>query len=195
MSWLRNPIGEEEVRRLRIGDIVYVDGIVITARDAAHVRALKYRREGLEIPVSFEGNVLYHCGPLVKKVDDEWMVLSAGPTTSTRMEYIEAEFIEAFRPRIIVGKGGMGRKTAEALRRFGTVYASYPGGVGVSAAKSIVEVVKVEWLDLGIPEALWVFKVENFGPLIVSIDTHGNNLYEEVAAKAKKNLEAIVGGG
>jgi len=189
---LKTPIKEEEIRKLKVGDIIYVSGSVITARDAAHVRAIDYHSTGAKIPISFKDLVLYHCGPLVKKVGDEWRVVSAGPTTSTRMEYIEHKFIEIFRPRVIVGKGGMGEKTTEALKKFGGVYTVFPGGVGVLAARAIKKIIGVEWLDLGVPEALWIFEVENFGPLIVAIDSHGNNLYSEIMKNVRSNLNVVL---
>lgn len=189
---LKTPIKEDEIRKLSVGDIIYVTGTLITARDSAHVRAIEYYKKGMRIPVSFKGNVLYHCGPLVKRVDNRWMIVSAGPTTSTRMDYIEHEFIKIFRPSVIVGKGGMGMRTAEALHEYGAVYAAFPGGVGVLAAKAIEKIVNVEWLDLGIPEALWVLNVKNFGPMIVAIDSHKNNLYQKIYDLAKKRLNEIV---
>ncbi len=189
---LKTPISEEEIRKLKAGDILYITGTVITARDAAHVRAIEYHEKGMEIPVSFEGNALYHCGPLVRKKNGEWEVVAAGPTTSTRMDYIEPKFIEIFKPRVIIGKGGMGKGTTEALKKFGAVYAAFPGGVAVVAAKAIKKIVKVEWLDLGIPEALWVLEVEEFGPMNVAIDSHGNNLYLGILEKSKVKLDEIL---
>ena len=156
---LKTPIGEEEIRKLKVGDVIYITGTIITARDAAHVRALEYHEKGLEIPVSFKDIALYHCGPLVRKKNGEWEILAAGPTTSTRMEYIEPKFIEVFRPRVIIGKGGMGEGTTEALKKYGAVYAAFPGGVAVLAGKAVKRVKKVEWLDLGIPEALWKLRI------------------------------------
>ena len=190
---LKTPIPEEAIRKLKVGDIIYISGKLITARDAAHTRAIKYRVEGKQLPVNFEGNVLYHCGPLVRKIDDKWEIVSAGPTTSTRMEYIEPRFIELFRPRVIVGKGGMGLGTTEALNKYGAVYASFPGGVGVLAAKAIKRIVGVEWLDLGLPEALWILDVERFGPLTVAIDTHKRNLYIDIKDKAHERLKDLLG--
>jgi len=189
---LKTPISEEEIRKLKAGDILYITGTVITARDAAHVRAIEYHEKGMEIPVSFEGNALYHCGPLVRKKNGEWEVVAAGPTTSTRMDYIEPKFIEIFKPRVIIGKGGMGKGTTEALKKFGAVYAAFPGGVAVVAAKAIKKIVKVEWLDLGVPEALWVLEVEEFGPMNVAIDSHGNNLYLGILEKSKVKLDEIL---
>jgi fumarate hydratase subunit beta len=189
---LRTPIPEKVIRSLTAGDIIYISGTLITARDSAHTRAVKYADEGREIPVDFRGNVLYHCGPLVRKVDDEWEIVSAGPTTSTRMEYIEPRFIELFRPSVIVGKGGMGLGTTEALNKYGAVYAAFPGGVGVLAAGSIKSIIGVEWLDLGVPEALWILEVEDFGPLTVAIDTHKRNLYIDIKDKANIKLKELL---
>ncbi len=189
---LRTPIKEEDVRKLHVGDVIYITGTVITARDAAHRRAVEYYEKGLKIPVEFEGNVLYHCGPVVKKVDDKWVFVSAGPTTSTRMEYIEPKFIEYFKPRVIIGKGGLGDKTLEALGKYGAVYATFPGGLGVIAATSVKEVKRVEWIDLGTPEALWVLEVEEFGPSIVTMDTHGRSIHKDVSEQAKKQLEELL---
>ena len=185
---LRTPISEEEVRKLKVGDVLYVSGTMVTARDAAHRRALELAEKGEELPVDLEGCVLYHCGPIARRVDDEWEIVAAGPTTSTRMEMFEADFIRAFKVRVIVGKGGMGPRTTEACRELGAVYAAFTGGAGALAAKAIKRVVGVEWLDLGMPEALWIFEVEDFGPLTVAIDAHGNNLYERVreAVEAKR---------
>jgi len=181
------PIGEES-RRLRMGDIVYITGTVITARDAAHRRALEILGRGEKLPVDFKGMAVYHMGPVVKKVGDKWEIVSAGPTTSTRLETYEADFLEKTGAKIVLGKGGMGPKTAEACRRLGTAYAIYTGGAGALAAKSVRKVKGVEWLDLGSPEALWILEVEDFGPLTVIIDPEGRNFYDEVRAKAKANL-------
>ena len=189
--YLKTPLKEEEIRKLKVGDVVFVSGRVITARDEAHQRAVEYYEEGKELPVSFKDIVLYHCGPIVKKIDDKWIFVSAGPTTSTRMEYIEPTFIKYFGPRIIVGKGGLKDKTLEALKENGAVYTLIPGGLGAKAALSVKEVVGVEWLDLGTPEALWILEAENFGPLIVSMDTHGNSIHKEIESEAEKRLEEI----
>ncbi|RLG83189.1 MAG: fumarate hydratase [Thermoprotei archaeon] len=190
--YLKTPISEESIRKLRAGDIVYVSGIMITARDAAHRRMLEYLKEGKPLPVDLEGGVLYHCGPVVRKKNGEWEVVAAGPTTSARMELYEATVIEKFGIRIVVGKGGMGSKTAEACKKYGAVYTIFTGGAAVLAANAIKRVIKVEWLDLGIPEALWVFEVENFGPLLVTIDSTGKNLIEEVIEGALKKRDEIL---
>lgn len=189
---LRTPLQEEDVRKLKVGDVIYLTGIVVTARDAAHRRMIEYLREGKPFPIDLKGGAIYHCGPVVEKVNDEWRVVSGGPTTSTRMELYEADIIKYFGVRLIIGKGGMGSKTAQACKEFGAVYTTFTGGAGVLAANAIKRVVKAEWLDLGIPEALWVLDVENFGPLLVTIDTTGRNLTEEVVERAKRKREEIL---
>ena len=188
---LKTPISAADVRRLKAGDIVYVTGTMFTARDEAHLRALEYYKEGKKLPVDLSGLVLYHCGPIVRKMDEEWEVVAAGPTTSTRMEPLEQEFMTNFDVRIVVGKGGMGPKTTEAMKRFGAVYCAFTGGTALLAAKAIRNVQRVEWLDLGVPEAIWVLDVEDFGPLIVAIDAYGNNLYTDVKKEVEENREKI----
>lgn len=171
------PISEVEARRFKVGDVVYINGVIVTARDRAHEKALRLHAEGKQTKLSIEGLALFHCGPLVKKVDGGWVVVSAGPTTSMRLEEYEAEFIKLYKPRIIIGKGGMGPKTLEALKTFGAFYCSFTGGAGALAAKKVRRVKGVEWLDLGVVEALWTLEVEDFGPCIVAMDSHGGSLY------------------
>ncbi len=187
------PLTEDQVRKLKVGDVIYITGKVALARDEAHERALKLAESGEPLPIDFAEHVLYHAGPIVQKTEDgKWKIIAAGPTTSSRMELFEDEFIERFKVRVIIGKGGMGDRTLAALQKHGAVYASFTGGCGALAATSIKEVLEVHWIDLGTPEALWVLKVENFGPLVVGMDSHGNSLYKKVNEDAKNNLEAIL---
>jgi len=188
---LKTPIWEADVRKLKVGGIIYVTGTMFTARDEAHRRASEYYREGKKLPIDLSGLILYHCGPIVKRVNEEWKVVAAGPTTSTRMELFEDEFMKNFNVRVVIGKGGMGPKTTEGMKNFGAVYCAFTGGTAVLAAKSIRKVERVEWLDLGMPEAVWVFDVEDFGPLIVAIDSHGNNLYNDIMKQVKQTKEKI----
>jgi len=184
----KTPISEEDIRKLKVNDVLYITGTIVTARDAAHKKALDQFRQGKPIPISLEGLAVFHCGPIVKKENDKWVVVAAGPTTSTRMDQFEDEFIKAFKVRVVIGKGGMGKKTTEAMQKYGAVYGAFTGGAGVVAAKAVKNVKTVEWLqDLGMPEALWVFEVEEFGPLTVAIDSHGNNLFEEVKKRAEES--------
>ncbi len=189
---LRTPISEEEVRSLRVGDEIYVSGLMVTARDEAHKRALELWKQGEKLPVDLKGLVLYHCGPVVKKEGGGWTVIAAGPTTSARLEMFESSFIEKFKVRVIVGKGGMGDRTAEACRKHGCVYAAFTGGAALIASSAIKRVIGVEWLDLGVPEALWMFEVERFGPLIVAIDTHGENLFRKVMSHARERFREVI---
>jgi len=184
---LRTPISEKEVRRLNVGDRLLISGTIITMRDQAHKRALEQGK----IPIKIRDQVLYHCGPLVRKKKSVLKVIAAGPTTSSRIEPFEAEFIKKFRPRIIIGKGGMGSSTSKAIKKYGVAYCDFPGGAAVLAASKIKKVLDVKWLDLGLPEAVWVFRVENFGPLIVTIDSHGKNLHEKIARNAERSKLGI----
>jgi fumarate hydratase subunit beta len=188
---LKTPVSEAEIRKLKVNDALYITGTVVTARDQAHKRALEYAKKGIALPINLEGSALYHCGPVMHKQGDKWTAIAAGPTTSTRMEPFEAELIEKFKVRVVIGKGGMGEKTTCAMAKYGAVYCAFTGGAAVLAAKAIKRVRSVEWLDLGAPEALWVFEVEEFGPLLVAIDSHGNNLFKDIAEEAEENRRRI----
>jgi fumarate hydratase subunit beta len=185
------PLSEEDVRALDVGDIVYLDGIVYTGRDEVHIHALEYAKEGKEIPVDFKDGVIFHCGPIMKKDGDKWVTVAAGPTTSSRMNSLEPEFIEKFGVRAVIGKGGMSAPTVEAMQKFGAVYFAITGGAAVSIAKGVEDVLGVEWLELGMPEAIWILRTKNLGPLIVGIDTKGNSLFAGVDAKVKENISGV----
>ncbi len=187
----RTPISEEEIRKLRVNDVLYISGTMFTARDQAHRRALEYFKQGKSLPLNLEGLAAFHCGPIVKKTKDMWTIIAAGPTTSTRMEIFEDEFIKNFKVRVIIGKGGMGRRTTEAMASYGAVYGAFTGGAAILAAKAVRNVKSVEWLDLGMPEAMWILEVEEFGPLTIAIDSHGNNLFMNVQRKAEENKKRI----
>jgi fumarate hydratase subunit beta len=188
---LKTPISEEEVRKLGINDTLYLTGTIVTARDAAHRRALEFQREGKKLPISLDGLAVFHCGPIVKRENDSWRIVAAGPTTSARMDLFEDEFIKNFKVRVVVGKGGMGKKTVDAMKRYGAVYAAFTGGAAVLAAEAVKRVKGVEWSDLGMPEAMWILEVESFGPLTVAIDTHGNNLFETIQTRAVAEKPSI----
>ena len=144
---LNTPVPEGEVRKLRMGDLVYLTGTVITARDEAHLKALELHEKGEMSPVDFRGVGVFHCGPIMRRVDGGWRVVAAGPTTSARMETFEDRFIEAFRPAIIIGKGGMGERTAKACAEYGCVYGAFTGGAALLAARGIRRVREVFWLE------------------------------------------------
>jgi len=184
---LTTPLAENDVRSLKLGETVYIDGVVYTGRDEVHLHALEYLEKGKKLPVEFKGSALFHCGPIMKKVGENWVAVAAGPTTSSRMNSLEPQFIEKFRPGAIIGKGGMSQPTVDAMKTYGCVYLAITGGAAVLAAQGIKSVSGVEWFELGMPEAIWILNAENFGPLTVAIDSHGNSLYAEVNAKIKEN--------
>jgi len=188
---LKTPISEEEIRKLKVNDVLYVTGTIVTARDQAHRRALEYFQQKKPLPLNLEGLAVFHCGPVVSKEGDRWIAVAAGPTTSTRMDIFEDEFIKNFKVRVVIGKGGMGKKMTDAMAKYGAVYGAFTGGAAILAAKAIKNVKSVEWLDLGTPEALWVFEVEDFGPLAVAIDSHGNNIFMDVQKKVDENKQRI----
>ena len=188
---LRTPIAEKDARSLKVNDVVYISGTIITARDQAHRRALSFLKKGKALPMSLEGLAVYHCGPVMRKQGEGYVTVAAGPTTSTRLEPYEDEFLRAFKPRLLVGKGGMGRRTADALKGVGAAYCAFTGGAAVLAANAVRCVREVHWLDLGMPEAMWVLEVHEFGPVIVAIDSRGGNLYADVAAVVEANKQRI----
>jgi len=188
---LKTPISEEEIRKLKVNDVLYITGTIVTARDQAHRRALEYFKQGKPLPINLEGLAVFHCGPVVSKEGEKWVAVAAGPTTSTRMDIFEDEFIKNFKVRVVIGKGGMGKRTTDAMAKYGALYGAFTGGAAILAAKAIKNVRGVEWLDLGTPEALWIFEVEDFGPLTVAIDSHGNNLFMDVAKAVEENRKRI----
>lgn len=186
------PIDEAAARELRVGDILYLNGKMYTARDEAHLLMLKAHEKGEPIPFDPGAMALFHCGPIVRKTDAGWDVVAAGPTTSIRMELFEDRFLEAFAPRIVIGKGGMAARTQSALEKVGAVYAHYTGGAGALAAQRITGVPAVYWLEeLGMPEAAWIFEIERFGPLLVTMDSAGGNLYRELEGTIARNMVAV----
>jgi fumarate hydratase subunit beta len=187
----KTPISEADVRKLKVNDVLYVTGTIVTARDQAHRRALEYFKEGKSLPLNLEGLAVFHCGPVMSKEGDKWIAIAAGPTTSTRMDLFEDEFIKNFKVRVVIGKGGMGKKTTDAMEKHGAIYGAFTGGAAILAAKAIKTVKSVEWLDLGMPEAMWVFEAEEFGPLAVAIDSHGNNLFTDVQKTVEANRQKI----
>lgn len=189
---LNTPVTAEDLKDIKIGDVIYLDGHIVTCRDVAHRRLIEY---GREIPVDLAGGAIFHAGPIVRKIEGEegrYEMISVGPTTSMRMEKFEKEFIEHTGVKIIVGKGGMGVNTEAGCRENKAIHCVFPAGNAVIGAKAVEEIEAVHWLDLGMPEALWVCRVKEFGPLIVSIDTEGNNLFEINKVEFNKRKEAAL---
>lgn len=169
---METPLSKEDVLKLKIGDIVYVSGVIYTARDLTHRKILA---EKGELPFDLDGAVIYHCGPIVRKNEKGFEIVSAGPTTSARMNCYLDEIL-SLGVRGVIGKGGM---SVEPFKKHGAIYFAFTGGAGSLAAKSIKRVLNVYWLDeLGITEAVWVLEVERF-PLLVAIDAHGSSIYKK----------------
>ena len=189
---LTTPISDEAIKELNIGDVVYLNGYLITGRDDVHARLLKQNKA---LPVDLAGKAIFHAGPIMKERENEpgkYDVISIGPTTSMRMEKLEKEFLAETGVKLVVGKGGMGPKTAEGCKESTAVHAVFPGGCAVLAAARVEEVESVEWLDLGMPEAMWVMRVKEFGPLIISINSKGNNLFENNKKDFNQRKDEIV---
>ena len=187
MNKLTFPFTEEKIRALKVGDEVTISGVIHTGRDAVH----KYLHEGGKLPpdVSLRDGILYHCGPVVlKQADGSWKATAAGPTTSIREEPYQAQIIKEFGIRGVIGKGGMGDKTAAACKEFGCVYLHAIGGAAQVLAECIKKVRNVFFYEkFGAPEAIWEFEVEDF-PAVVTIDAHGNSLHKEVFTKSQAEL-------
>jgi tartrate/fumarate subfamily iron-sulfur-dependent hydro-lyase beta chain len=172
MVVLSTPLREDKLRALRIGDMVLINGIILTGRDRVH-RYLFEKRPEMEF---LENSIIYHCGPIVK--DNK--VLSAGPTTSIRLERYTPELIAHYHIKAIIGKGGMGEETLSAMKRHGCVYLQATGGAGAYLAKRIKRIVDVKFLEeFGMPEALWILEVEDF-PAVVTMDSHGESLHKRI---------------
>jgi len=185
MIKLTTPIPEEEIRKLKVGDTVSLSGTIVTGRDEAHKLMIEEKPEFIR--EYLKESVIYHCGPVVKKGDDgKWSFVSAGPTTSAREEPYQADVICEYNLRGVIGKGGMGDKTAEGLKKCGAVYFHAVGGAGTLIANAVKEVKTVFKLEeFGTPEAFWVIVVEDF-PLVVTMDSHGGSLHKEIKEKSQE---------
>ncbi len=197
------PIAEQAVRALRIGEQVLLTGVLFTGRDAAH----KYMKETFiagpcpdgeravyaTLRQGLAGGVIYHCGPVVKKrPDGKYEFVAAGPTTSIREEPYQAAVIEHFGVRAVIGKGGMGAKTATACKQFGAVYLHAIGGAATLIAETVKEVVAVHKLEFGVPEAFWQIRVVDF-PCVVTMDAQGQSLHDKVRADSQRKLAELIG--
>ena len=201
------PIPEADIRALRVGDSVLLDGVMVTGRDAAHKYLMdKFVKPAGPVPESekelyeklkelLAGGVIYHCGPVVKKLPDgKWSFVAAGPTTSIREEPYQADVIGHFHLRAVIGKGGMAAKTLEGYQKYGAVYLHAIGGAATLIAECVKEVVTVYKKDeFGVPEAFWVIRVQDF-PAVVTMDAHGKSLHAEIKARSQEKLSELLGG-
>lgn len=179
-----------DVRTLKLGDSLSLDGIVHTGRDRFH----KYIVEGGALPegVDLSTSALYHCGPVMIREGDHWKMVAGGPTTSSREEPYEAEVIERYGLRMIIGKGGMGPKTLAACQRCGCVYLQAVGGAATSIAHAVEAVEGVDFLDtFGAAEAMWHLRVKGF-QVTVAMDAHGNSLYDKVQQHSEEKLHQLL---
>jgi len=203
MPSLTVPIPDDDIRALHVGDTVFLNGVIVTGRDAAH----KFMVENFirnpvpaeeaelyaELKRLLDGGVIYHCGPVVKKHEDgSWSFVAAGPTTSIREEVYEPEVIEHFNLKGVIGKGGMGPHTLKACQEQAAVYLHAIGGAASLIAQSVKEVVTVHKLEFGVPEAMWVIRVEDF-PVVVTMDSHGASIHDQVEAQSQAKLAELIG--
>jgi fumarate hydratase subunit beta len=203
MPKLTVPISDEEIRSLHVGDTVYLTGVIVTGRDAAHKFMIeKFIRNPVppeeaelygKLKELLDGGVIYHCGPVVKQHDDgSWSFVAAGPTTSIREEVYQPEVIEHFNLKGVIGKGGMGPNTLKACQEHAAVYFHAIGGAASLIAQSVKEVVTVHKMDFGVPEAMWVIRVEDF-PVVVTMDSHGESIHKQVETASKAKLAELLG--
>jgi fumarate hydratase class I len=182
---LTPPLTEEQMRSLKVGDVVIIRGEMFTGRDAVHAYLMKNAP-----PVDLNGAALYHCGPVMLKQGDEWTVKAAGPTTSIREEPYQGEVIRRYGVRAVIGKGGMGPKTLAALKDFGAVYVNGIGGAAQFYARTVDKVLGVHLMEFGIPEAMWHLRVKDFVG-IVTMDANGNSLHADVETSSGEALDAL----
>ncbi|KDA54688.1 fumarate hydrolyase [Thermoanaerobaculum aquaticum] len=192
MARLTLPTDEATIRSLRVGDFVELSGRVITGRDAAHHWLVKAFRQ--EVAPYLKDSVIYHVGPVVRKnPDGTYTFVAAGPTTSAREEPYQADVIGMYGVRGVIGKGGMGAKTLEGLKKHGAVYFHAIGGAAQVLAQCVKRVETVFMLEeFGVPEALWVIEVEDF-PVVVTMDAHGNSLHREIEGQSGERLKSLLG--
>jgi fumarate hydratase, class I len=183
---LKTPLADADIRKLKVGDVVLLDGVVYTGRDAVH----KYLHDGGELEI-IRNAVIYHCGPVVLKTDGEFRVVAAGPTTSIREEPYQADIIQRFGIKAVIGKGGMGSKTQKACQDYGCVYLHGIGGAAQIYAQCVQRVISVRLEQFGSPEAVWELEVKNF-PAVVTIDSHGNNLQQVITDRSRELLAAAL---
>jgi fumarate hydratase class I len=182
---LRAPLAEEQMRALKVGDVVIIQGEMFTGRDAVHAHLMHHPP-----PVDLHGSVLYHCGPVMLKQGDTWTVKAAGPTTSSREEPYQAHVIKSYGVRAVIGKGGMGPKTLAALKEHGAVYLNGIGGAAQYYARTFDKVLGVHLLEFGTPEAMWHLHATGF-VAIVTMDAHGNSLHADVERETGQQLSQL----
>lgn len=188
---LQSPIEEATARSLKVGDLVLVSGLVLTGRDRVHQFLYEERPSPEEIPFPLEGAIIYHCGPLIEPQDGGYRFVVGGPTTSMRMEPYEWFLIEHYGIKAVIGKGGLGQRSLEAMKKHGAVYLHTVSGAGALLAERIVAVEGVWKEEFGLPEAMWALRVKDL-PAIVTMDSHGRSIHEEIRQKTEENLKELL---
>jgi len=185
---LQTPLSEQDVRKLQLEDTVSIDGTIFGIRDATQIRIFD---EGIAPPADLTGGVCLHTAPGVKKLPDgRYEKICIGTTTSTRMDRFVPGLVEQYGVRAIIGKGGVLEGSIEAMQRTGAVYLAIVGGAAALETMQIEEIEQVWWEDL-MPECLWKFRVKDFGPLIVAVDSHGNSHYHSIQKRAAARIAAM----
>ena len=193
------PASAAEVASWRVGDVLSLSGVILTARDLAHRRILEASlleaslleagERGLDLPFDPTGLPIFHCGPLARRDGVRWTITGLGPTTSARMESTTPAIMARFATPFLIGKGGMGPATRAALVERGAAYLAAVGGTGALGARAVAEVVSVAWLEeLGMPDAVWVLRLSEYGPLVVTMDSRGRDLHEEIVRAAERTV-------
>jgi len=189
---LTTPLSAESVRKLKVNDLVILTGTIYTARDMAHLKLRELKESGKPMPEALEGSVIFHAGPVVKKVDGSFNLLNIGPTTSIRMEP-HSDFLGRLGVRVIVGKGGLGDGSVQAFKKYGMVYLLAAPGCGVLHAQAVKQVKRVHWLEeMGMPEAIWVLEVKEWGPLMVGMDSEGASIFQTIKEEGLRKLDTLV---
>ncbi|HWR30674.1 MAG TPA: FumA C-terminus/TtdB family hydratase beta subunit [Negativicutes bacterium] len=186
------PVNDAQVDQLAMGDTIFLTGTIFTARDMAHLEIKKLRENTAKLPVDLSGRAIFHAGPVVRKVDKGWEMIVIGPTTSIRMEP-HAKMVGELGVKLIIGKGGMGKDSKAAFKKYKQVYLQAAPGCAVQLAAGVKRVANVYWLENGMPEAMWELEVEKFGPLVVTMDTKENSRYDELKEKATSKIKEIYG--
>ena len=190
MREIKLPVSEKDIRELHVGDVVAITGVMVTARDAAHKYMVE--EEAAEVAEYLKEGMIYHCGPVVKKEGDTYSFVAAGPTTSIREEPYQGPVMKKYTVRGVIGKGGMEEKTLAACKELGAVYLSAVGGLATILARSVKKVRTVFKLEeFGVPEAMWVIEVEHF-PAVVTMDSHGRSIHDEVLAASQKEYQRLL---
>ena len=188
---LHVPLREAKIRSLKIKDVVYLTGEVLTIRDMAYERILKALDSNEALPFNLQGKVIWHAGPITKQVEGKWKPVSVGSTTSSRFTGPASILIARMGVKMVIGKGFMGPAALRAFEQYGAVYALTTGGTAAYYANQIPEIQAVHWLDLGMPAAVWVLEVHRLGPLIVAMDSQGKNIFDDLQSKVDASLQKI----